>query len=104
MVDRSRDWFRQAERDMEQAELSRGAGHHEWCCFVCQQATEKVVEHTDTPWELRGATWDTTDLPVPADLLVYSEAEWGALHADSRFRRTLRDEVEWLVGEETVPR
>jgi len=44
MADRSRDWFRQAERDMEQAELSRGAGHHEWCCFVCQQAAEKAVK------------------------------------------------------------
>lgn len=44
MADRSRDWFRQAERDMLQAELSRQAGHHEWCCFVCQQAAEKAVK------------------------------------------------------------
>ncbi len=44
MADRSRDWFRQAERDMQQAELSRGAEHHEWCCFVCQQAAEKAIK------------------------------------------------------------
>jgi HEPN domain-containing protein len=44
MADRSRDWFRQAERDMQQAALSRDAEHHEWCCFVCQQAAEKAVK------------------------------------------------------------
>lgn len=58
-----------------------------------------VVEHTDVPWKLRGASWDTTDLPVPADLLVYTEAEWDTLDAASHFGKTLRDEVEWLVGE-----
>jgi len=44
MVDRSRDWFRQAERDLEQAVVSRDAGHHEWCCFISQQAAEKAVK------------------------------------------------------------
>jgi len=44
MADRSRDWFRQADRDMELAQISRSAAHHEWCCFVCQQAAEKAVK------------------------------------------------------------
>lgn len=44
MVDRSRDWFRQAERDVELAVLARDSEHHEWCCFVCQQAAEKAVK------------------------------------------------------------
>ena len=43
MVDRSRDWFRQAERDLEQADDSRRAGRHEWACFAAQQAAEKAV-------------------------------------------------------------
>ena len=30
MVSRAADWFRQAERDLEQAEDSRRAGRHEW--------------------------------------------------------------------------
>jgi hypothetical protein len=39
----------------------------------------------------RTAGWDTTRLPVPADLLVYTRAEWEALPARPRG-------VKWLVG------
>lgn len=36
-------------------------------------------------------------LPVPAEALVYTEAEWEALkRSGSRFARTLRREVRWL--------
>lgn len=38
------DWFRQAERDLEQAEDSRRAGRHEWACFASHQAAEKAVK------------------------------------------------------------
>ncbi|MCW5983381.1 MAG: HEPN domain-containing protein, partial [Bryobacteraceae bacterium] len=41
---RSRDWFRQAERDLEQAGDSRSAGRHEWSCFAAHQAAEKAVK------------------------------------------------------------
>lgn len=44
MVDRSRDWLRQAVRDLEQAEDSRRAGRHEWACFAAQQAAEMAVK------------------------------------------------------------
>ncbi len=44
MVDRSRDWLRQAVRDLEQAADSRRAGRHEWACFAGQQAAEKAVK------------------------------------------------------------
>jgi len=44
MPDRSRDWFRQAERDLEQARDSACAGRHEWACFASQQAAEKAVK------------------------------------------------------------
>ncbi len=44
MVERSRDWLLQAERDLEQAEDSRRAGRHEWACFAAQQAAEKAVK------------------------------------------------------------
>ena len=44
MVSRARDWFRQAERDLEQAEDSRRAERHEWACFAAQQAAEKAVK------------------------------------------------------------
>lgn len=41
---RARDWFAQAERDLEQVEASRRDGRHEWACFAAQQAAEKAVE------------------------------------------------------------
>ena len=44
MVDRSNDWMRQADRDMEHAVVARDAGHHEWACFIAQQAAEKAVK------------------------------------------------------------
>ena len=44
MTDRSKDWFAQAERDMEQAESSMREGRHEWACFAAQQSAEKAVK------------------------------------------------------------
>jgi predicted nucleotidyltransferase len=38
-----------------------------------------VVAESAEPIERRAARWDTTGLPVPADLLVYTRAEWTAL-------------------------
>ena len=44
MAQRSRDWFRQADRDLEQAHSSKREGRHEWACFAAQQAAEKAVK------------------------------------------------------------
>jgi predicted nucleotidyltransferase len=35
-----------------------------------------VVERADQPFERRGARWAIAELPVPADVLVYTEEEW----------------------------
>jgi HEPN domain-containing protein len=43
MTDRSKDWFNQAQRDLEQAESSQAEGRHEWACFAAQQSAEKSV-------------------------------------------------------------
>ncbi len=43
MPDRSHDWFKQAERDLEQAIDSYRAERHEWACFAAHQAAEKAV-------------------------------------------------------------
>jgi len=43
-MDRSSDWLKQAERDLEQAKLSRKEGFYEWACFIAQQSAEKAVE------------------------------------------------------------
>jgi HEPN domain-containing protein len=44
MVARARDWFAQAERDLEHARVARDHGSHEWACFASQQAAEKAVK------------------------------------------------------------
>ena len=44
MASRTKDWFRQAERDLEQAFSSQREGRHEWACFAAHQASEKAVK------------------------------------------------------------
>jgi HEPN domain-containing protein len=44
MPNRAHDWFRQAERDLEQARSSAHESRHEWACFAAQQAAEKAVK------------------------------------------------------------
>ena len=44
MPDRSRDWFQQAKRDLEQAKSSKAEGRHERACFASQQAAEKALK------------------------------------------------------------
>lgn len=56
-----------------------------------------VVRESREPFLRRAASWDTTSLPVPAELLVYTEAEWEALlERPGRFATMLRNEVEWV--------
>ena len=44
MTDRSKDWFDQAQRDLEQAGSSQKDGRHEWACFAAQQSADKAVK------------------------------------------------------------
>jgi HEPN domain-containing protein len=44
MPQRATDWFRQAERDLDQAVASIRDERHEWGCFAAQQAAEKAVK------------------------------------------------------------
>ncbi len=55
MTQRAGDWLTQAKKDLEQANSSRENGHHEWACFIAQQAAEKAVKaiHLD----LRQEAW-----------------------------------------------
>ena len=50
-----------------------------------------VVERSGVAFERRAAGWDATGLPVPADVLVYTRAEWAALPGR-------RWEVVWVEG------
>ena len=44
MVERSKDWLNQAERDIKQAEASIRDGFYKWACFAAQQASGKSVK------------------------------------------------------------
>ena len=44
MVERSRDWIRQAERDLQNAKFEMDGGYFEWACFLSQQAAEKALK------------------------------------------------------------
>ena len=51
-----------------------------------------------TPFERRSVLWDAMDLPVHADVLVYTLSEWASLDAASQWRITIEDEVVWVYG------
>jgi HEPN domain-containing protein len=44
MVERSKDWYKQAERDLQSACSQLKAGFFEWACFISQQAAEKAAK------------------------------------------------------------
>ena len=57
-----------------------------------------IVSHSRGPFESRALSWDLTGLPVPSELLVYTQEEWQRLQArGGRFARTLRDETVWIL-------
>jgi predicted nucleotidyltransferase len=53
-----------------------------------------IVEDSAEPFERRAARWDATGLPVPADVLVYTGAEWRRMSGRLR-------EVVWVSGSPT---
>ena len=56
-----------------------------------------VVRASDAPFERRAIDWDLAQLPVPAEILVYTEMEWEqVMQGGSRFARMLQDEAVWL--------
>jgi predicted nucleotidyltransferase len=55
-----------------------------------------VLTGASAPFERRGVEWDTASLPVPADLLVYTEAEWRTLAERGRFAEVMARELVWL--------
>ena len=55
-----------------------------------------IVEDTDKPFEQRATEFDTRDLPVPAEVLVYTRAEWEELTGKPGFQRTADQEAIWL--------
>ena len=55
-----------------------------------------VIQRSRQPFGQRAAEWDTTELPVPADVLVYTEEEWQSLKEGGRFSEALQREGIWV--------
>ncbi len=53
-----------------------------------------IVAHSEQPFARRSVEWDTTELPVPTDVLVYTEEEWHSL--SQRGRRMSKQVVNWV--------
>lgn len=57
-----------------------------------------VIADSDERFDSRAARWDLTPLPVPADVLVYTVAEWkGLVDRDDRFGRMLVEDTVWIL-------
>ncbi|HLA89316.1 MAG TPA: HEPN domain-containing protein [Gemmatimonadaceae bacterium] len=75
MANRARDWFAQAERDLDQARSSRRDGRHEWACFAAHQAAEKAAKalHLESNQEAWGHVvarlLESLRIPVTPDLV-----------------------------------
>ncbi|MBI4311082.1 MAG: HEPN domain-containing protein [Chloroflexi bacterium] len=63
---RYKDWLRQAEHDLEQAEDSRKAGRHEWACFASHQAAEMAIKALHDFWGQQ--SWGHTLMRLLTDL------------------------------------
>jgi hypothetical protein len=48
----------------------------------------------------RGREFDATELPVPADVVVYSKEEWQSLKQQGRFYETVMGETVWVFMKE----
>jgi uncharacterized protein len=56
-----------------------------------------VVTESSQAFEHRSSGWDLTSLPVPADIVIYTDAEWSALMSrKGRFAETLARETVWV--------
>lgn len=44
MPERSKDWIKQAQRDLDSARSQMKDGFFEWACFIAQQAAEKAAK------------------------------------------------------------
>ncbi len=62
-----------------------------------------IVRADSRPAMERAHDWPTENLPVPADLLVYTADEWERLQAEGgRFVLMLNAEARWLVRHEAA--
>lgn len=56
-----------------------------------------IVAQVSTPFERRALTWNLSQLPAPADILIYTQTEWQRMQAKGgRFAKMLTNETVWV--------
>lgn len=56
-----------------------------------------VIRESEAPFERRAIDWDLSPLPVPAEILIYTQAEWDDLmESGNRFASMLERDTIWL--------
>ncbi|AYO31489.1 nucleotidyltransferase domain-containing protein [Biomaibacter acetigenes] len=61
-----------------------------------------VIKESGKPFYERPTEWDVMEIPVPVDLLIYTEEEFGKLRAENRrFYRQLEKEAVWIYPDNT---
>ena len=57
-----------------------------------------IMEKVDEPKEKRGLKWDTSSIPVPVDMQIFTQTEWTAIPHDSRFKKAVDLEAVWIYS------
>lgn len=61
-----------------------------------------IVDRAAEPFERRSITWDLNILPVPAELIVYTQEEWERLQKQGKkFALTLNSQVVWVYPDQS---
>jgi predicted nucleotidyltransferase len=56
-----------------------------------------IVKNSELPFWRRALEWDVLGMPVPVDLLVYTQEEWQSLvEGGERFAQTVEKEAVWV--------
>jgi uncharacterized protein len=62
-----------------------------------------IVADSRLPFELRPSEFNTLELPVPTDVLVYTQEEWQAMKPARRFFQELDREAVWVYTRNMKP-
>lgn len=63
-----------------------------------------IVDDSVHPFHQRALEWDVTALPVPAEVVVYTQDEWDTMaQGQGRFFRTVDREGIWVYGKNHLP-
>ena len=59
-----------------------------------------ILQSSQQSFERRGAEWDTTELPVPTDVLVYTKEEWELMKGRKSSYISATNKIIWLYSQD----